>query len=425
MRIAVFVGAFPTISETFIVNQVAGLIARGHDVHVFATMPGQAAAIDEDVVRYGLMARLHHSPQLPTSQVRRAVGALALLARSVLRSPRDGLQFLRVLGRAGPSPAFRLLYDAALLRASPSFDVVLCHFGPNGQRALRLRAAGMLQGRIVTVFHGMDVSKYIRTVGAGAYDQLFAEGDLFLPISEHWRQRLIGLGCPADRTIVHPMGVDCAKFAFTLRAKRRGEGLRLVTVARLVEKKGVEYAIRAVAEVIRMGIDVKYSIVGDGPLRQPLEQLIQELGVGRSVRITGYLAHNDVVTTLQAADVMLAPSVTAQDGDMEGIPVAIMEAMAIGLPVVSTVHSGIPELIRDGVTGFLVPERDSSALASAIAHLARFPEEGQRVSIAAREFVTARHDIEALNDQLVQRLEELVRRGTERPVTELDAPITS
>jgi colanic acid/amylovoran biosynthesis glycosyltransferase len=204
------------------------------------------------------------------------------------------------------------------------------------------------------------------------------------------------------------MGIDCSMFDFAVRERRDGEPLRLVTVARLVEKKGVEYAIRAVARLVADGIPVEYCVVGDGPLHDALAKLVVELGLSEQVKIMGAMSHTSVAALLTYSHVMVAPSVTAANGDMEGIPVAMMEAMASGLPVVSTIHSGIPELISDGVTGYLVPERDTEALAAKLRFVAEHESEWPRVAHAARKFVEENHDIAVLNDQLALRLEALL-----------------
>lgn len=408
MRIAVLVGAFPTISETFILNQVTGLLDRGHDVQIFAGKIGRPAAIHDDIISYGLMDRVRYSPALPDAHPRRLMAALPLLARAVLHRPVRGARLLTAARFGLSEEPLELISDAVPFRELDAFDVLLCHFGPVGVRAARLRDAGVVRGRVATVFHGSDVSAFVRSAGSDAYTRLFQTGDLFLPISEHWRRRLIALGCPPVKIAVHRMGIDCRRFAFAPRKRANHESLRLVTVAQLVEKKGVEYAIHAVARLAAAGVDVEYAIVGDGPLCGVLGQLVRELGLSERVKIMGSIAHTGVASILARSHVMLAPSVTAGNGDMEGIPVAMMEGMASGLPVVSTIHSGIPELIHDGSTGYLVPERDTLALAARLKYLAENPTEWLRVGAAARKAVTERHDIRRLNDQLVRRLEALV-----------------
>jgi colanic acid/amylovoran biosynthesis glycosyltransferase len=410
MRIAVLVGAFPTVSETFILNQVTGLLDRGHDVRIFAGKAGNPAVIHSDIVTYGLMDRVRYSVELPDEYPRRFMAALPLFGRFVFHKPVEGARFLTATTLGKTDAPLDLLSDAAPFQELDTFDVLLCHFGPIGARAVRLRDAGMVRGRVVTVFHGFDVSAFVRHSGSDTYTQLFRTGDLFLPISDHWRRRLVTLGCPPARIAVHRMGIDCSRFDFTLRERKAGEPLRLVTVARLVEKKGVEYAIRAVARLVADGIAVEYCVVGDGPLHGAIEKLVVELGLSDQVKIMGAMSHASVAALLTYSHVMVAPSVTAANGDMEGIPVAMMEAMASGLPVVSTIHSGIPELISDGVTGYLVPERDTDALAEKLRFVAEHESEWPRVAHAARRFVEENHDISVLNDQLALRLEALLHQ---------------
>lgn len=414
MRIAVLVEVFPSVSETFILNQLTGLIDQGHEVHIFANQAGRTDTVHADVVKYDLMSRLHHASDLPANPLLRRVYGVRVILSSFMRRPVEALRVLWTLAGAGPSAIFRAFEDARLFRNERSFDVFLCHFGPNGLRAIRLRDAKIVEGRIVTFFHGNDMSSYLERTGPRAYDPLFDRGELCLPISNLWRDRLLALGCPPNKVVVHRMGIDCSKFAFAPRIKRADDPLRLVSVARLVEKKGIGYAIRAVAELAQSGVVVRYTILGDGPLRGQLEKEVRELGVDESVELRGFVEHGEVVAALRDAHVMLAPSVTAEDGDMEGIPVAIMEAMATGLPVLSTTHSAIPEIICHRRTGFLVPERDSRGIASELGHIAEDPGILQRIGAAARKYVESHYDIGVLNRVLEQRLTQLVNGDQRR-----------
>lgn len=164
----------------------------------------------------------------------------------------------------------------------------------------------------------------------------------------------------------------------------------------------------------RDGVDVALDIVGDGPLRASLESLIGELGMSNVVRIIGAKSREDVARVVGAAHLFVGPSVTARDGDMEGIPVALMEAMASGVPVVATRHSGIPELITDHASGLLVPERDSQALAEAIRWLVDHPEQWLPLALAAHDAVARSYNAKRLNDQLVDLLERPGRGDTEK-----------
>ena len=282
-----------------------------------------------------------------------------------------------------------------------SYDLIHCHFGYNGLIAVMLRDIGAIQGKVITTFHGTDVTNYVKKEGEQAYDLLFQLGNIFLPISELWKRRLIELGCKGD-IIVHRMGIDCNKFSFTARKLRAKGVVEIVTIARLAEKKGVEYAIRAVAKLAKSKTNLNYTIVGDGPLKESLQQLIEELGVDSIIRLVGWKQQQEVIEIINNSDIMLAPSVTSQDGDREGIPVAFMETMAMGLPIISTQHSGIPELIENGVSGFLVPERDVDALAQKLNYLVEHPELWNKMGAAGRAFVEEYYNVDKLNDKLVE-----------------------
>jgi colanic acid/amylovoran biosynthesis glycosyltransferase len=198
------------------------------------------------------------------------------------------------------------------------------------------------------------------------------------------------------------MGVDCKRLLFTPRQLDETNGVRLVSVGRLVEKKGFEYAIRAVANLLEFYPDIEYTIVGDGPLKERLQELVQKLHVSDVIHFVGQRKQEEVIDILARSHVLLAPSVTAEDGDQEGIPVTLMEAMAVGLPVLSTLHSGIPELVQDGVSGFLVPERDMDALSNRLAYLIEHPEIWPEIGLQGREFIEEHHNINKLNDRLVE-----------------------
>ncbi|HET7620260.1 MAG TPA: glycosyltransferase [Gemmatimonadaceae bacterium] len=412
MRIAVVVTSFPSISQTFVLGQITGLIDRGHEVDIYAAAsePEVGGAEHAVVKEYGLMKRARYQPAraVGASWVRRFAASVYVLARYWWRDPRNAWRVVKGPQRQfGYSSRLSLLSAGAPFAGRGRYDAVLCHFGPNGRRIARLRRAGLVHGKIATVFHGYDMSRYLITRGTNAYQQLFDDGDLFLPVSEFWRSRLIDLGCPPGKIAVHHMGIDLSKFPVRERRATRDddEPVRLLSVARLVEKKGIEYAIRAVASSRDVtGRRIEYSILGDGPLRGRLEKLVRELDTGDSVKLVGESNQDGVRAAMRGADIFVAPSVVAEDGDMEGVPVSIMEAMACGLPVVSTLHSGIPELVRDKVSGFLVPERDSYALSHAFTRLVDDPRLRRRMGNAGRTAVERGYDLDDLNDRLVDLL---------------------
>jgi colanic acid/amylovoran biosynthesis glycosyltransferase len=400
MRIAFLVVHFPVPAETPFLNQITGLLDRGNDVQVLADAPPRGELIHPDVARYGLDARTSYPPRLPKGPVARLRAVRRELAR---RSGEERKLLLRALDPRRAFPPRPMNLFAQTLRCLPGmrFDAIQACFGPDGIRAARLRRIGVLQGPILTAIRGYDISKYVKRRGAGEFGALFREGERFLPVCESLARRLQRLGCPPDRIVVHHTGIQLRDHPFRPRVCPTDRPLRLVTVGRLVEKKGVAYGLEVVASLAREGRAVEYHIVGDGPLRAELEQLAVGCPPG-SVRFHGALLPDDVRSALDGMDVMLAPHVTATDGDMEGIPNVLKEAMALGLPVVTTSHSGIPELVLDGESGFLAHERDVPGLVRGIVALLESPARWAPVTAAARATVEQQFDIDRLNDRLVQ-----------------------
>ena len=399
MRIAFLIGQFPALSETFVLNQITSLLERGHAVSIFAERRSTDTEEHPDVARFDLRRRTRYE-SMP------GFAARALALPGIIGRDGGSLRALNVLRFGRHAASLRLAWSTTLLeRGCREFDVIQCHFGALGLKAALLRAAGALDGKIVTAFHGEDITNYPARFTGNIYAPLFANGDLFLPISARWNGALAALGCPIERIRVHRMGVDCRRFAAPPAAETSGRPFRVVTVARLVEKKGLADAIRAIAQ---LSVPCEYIVVGDGPLRGSLEQLAAATGVADRIRFVGGKPAADVIGFLHSADVLLAPSVTARDGDIEGMPVSIMEGMASGLPVVATNHSGIPEIVADGRSGFLVAEHDVDGLASRLSELATDASLRRRMGLAGAAIATAEFDITMLTDRLVAMYRELV-----------------
>ena len=404
VKIAHLVQTFPALSETFILTQITGQLERGHEVDVYAQLRGDVDAAHEDVERYQLLDRTGYTPELPPTYPQQWLSAAKLLACDGWRQPVISGRSLNVLRFRRRALTTSLLHEAApyLHRGCPAYDVVHAHFGPMGMRALPLKHLGVLNAPLVVTFYGHDVTRYPKRHGGDCYAELFDQADRILALSRHMADRLLALGSPAEKTLVHHLGIDVERFAFQERHLLAGESPRLISVARLVEKKGLEYAIRAVAQVKDRHPQVRYRIVGDGPLRPTLEALIRELGVETQVELAGAMTQRGVVEQMQQAHVFVLPSVAAADGDEEGTPTSIAEASASGLPVLSTVHSGIPEMVREGASGFLVPERDVAALAGRLDELLSHPERWPAMSRAGRAWAEQEFDTQKLNDRLLE-----------------------
>ncbi|MDJ0742802.1 MAG: glycosyltransferase [Xenococcaceae cyanobacterium MO_167.B27] len=404
MKVAFLVGRFPVLSESFILNQIAGLIDRGHEVDIYA-LDGAAdhgAKVHPIVKKYHLLERTYYSPSAPKSQEDFTPEDNEFIAELFKRHPEVCEDLADVSKQGTRAIKFKLVYKAVPFLEGKTYDVIHCQFGSIGLMGLLFRNLGLLKGKLITIFRGSDISKYLQKWGDNVYDQLFQEGDFFLTNCEFFRKRAIKLGCEADKILILGSGIDCSKFAFTPRYFPADGRVRIATTGRLVEKKGIEYGIRAIASLAKTYPNIEYNIMGDGELREHFEQLIAELNVGHIVNLVGWKQQEELIEILDHSHILIAPSVTAADGNQDAPVNTLKEAMAMGLPVIGTLHGGIPELIEDGISGFLVPERDSDAIADKLGHLIEHPEIWADMGKAGRDRVEAKYDMNKLNDQLVE-----------------------
>ncbi|HEX6668503.1 MAG TPA: glycosyltransferase [Gemmatimonadales bacterium] len=408
MRVAWLTALFPVLSEVPFLNQLVGLIERGHQVDIYADGPQPGEPFHADVERLDLQSRTRYPLRWPADRLERWHAAARLLAahrgreRRILLRTLDPTEFWQ---RAWTLDQLRRTVRFLPVR---SYDVCYCAFGMDAPHALRLRRLGVLGGALVVAFRGADTTKYVARRGPRVYRGTFREARLLLPVCDFLGRRLVQLGAPPERVVVHRTGIDLRRWPLRERQPAPGGGLRLVSVGRLVEKKGIAQALRALRILADRGVSAEYRVFGDGPLRDRLAALAGELGIAARVTFEGRRGQQAVREGLDRADVLVAPSVTAADGDEEGIPNVLKEAMASGMPVVGTRHAGIPELVEDGVSGYLVPERDEAALADALARLAAAPERWPHMGRAGRARVERDYDIDPLNDRLAGMLETLI-----------------
>lgn len=326
---------------------------------------------------------------------------------------RDALM-LRWLGHAGT------LADAL---AAHRPVLVHAHFATDGLIALPL--ARRLGAPLITHLRGYDVSvRPARMLASGRLSwmrlallerRLKAEGDLFLAVSEALRRQAIARGYPAGRTFTHYNGVDLARFH---PAPERAEPGLVLHIGRLVEKKGTSHLLRAFAEVRRRHPHARLVIIGEGPLRGSLERLASELGLGGAVRFLGAQPQAAVRDWMARAWTLAAPSLAGRNGDSEGLPNVVVEALASALPSVAYAHAGIPEAVIDGRTGLLAPEGEAAALAVRLGEMLASSDLRGRLAVSARALAEGRFDAQRQAARLEAHYDRLTGMRAAEPVEE-------
>jgi colanic acid/amylovoran biosynthesis glycosyltransferase len=317
-----------------------------------------------------------------------------------------GERHLPRLGQALRPLHARLTLDPAWREAITRHGVVVLH-GQYGTNGLVAAAYGRKLGLpVVTSFYGGDVGILLEPrahlkqhwhyiLGRRA---LFQGSDLVLVLSAAMRDDLVRLGCPPGKVHIHPNGVDLARFQPAPRSDRSGP-VRVVMCGRETEKKGFSYGFRAVQRARARGADLRVQwLAVPGPLGAPLRALIDELGLAPHVDILD--PATDPARVMRESDLILCPSVTAADGDKEGVPTVLVEAAATGLAAVASRHAGIPEIVSDGESGLLYPERDVEGLAAGLVRLAQDAELRARMGEAARKLAELTYDAQKLAARL-------------------------
>uniref|UniRef100_UPI0039C23CFD glycosyltransferase n=1 Tax=Escherichia coli TaxID=562 RepID=UPI0039C23CFD len=360
---------FPLASETFVLNQIVSFIKMGYEVEILSVYPGDLDKLHEDYIKYELRNKVSYIFDKDIS-LNNKIYQLGIRAWYSIKSLVKGHFSSFNVSQFG-FLSYSLVLPSLIGRMNKKLngDIIVAHFGPCGVLANALRSSSLLQGKVVTVFHGYDLSATVLLKRYKlAYKSLFLQGDLFLPVSNMWKNRLLDMGCTEEKIGVVRMGIQLKDFPFKPR-KLNTDCIRLISVCRLTEKKGIKYAISACNILNRAGYNFHYTIIGYGELLDELNKMIIDLDLKSKVDIIGFQPQSIVKKMLSNSDVFLLPSVTASNGDMEGIPVALMEAMATGLPVISSYHSGIPELIQNDYSGWLCQEGNSQEIANCIIKL--------------------------------------------------------
>ncbi|MCP5558534.1 MAG: glycosyltransferase [Verrucomicrobiaceae bacterium] len=290
-------------------------------------------------------------------------------------------------------------------------DVLHVYFGHTGVHLLPFLKRWPKPS--VVSFHGMDVQT---RANDPTYEvrlrELLQTTTLVLARSRSLQERLLDLGCPEDKLRLNRTGIPLDKFPLIERTAPADGAWHLVQACRLIEKKGLDDALHAFAEFIKRHPAAKFTIAGEGPLLGELEKLRDELGLTEKVHFAGFLKGRALCDLYHTAHLFVHPSRITADGNQEGIPNAMLEAMATGLPVVATLHGGIPEAVRAGVTGLLTPERDREGLAASLFALTDDAPKWQAFSEAASRDILENFEAGAQIAKLEAVYAEAVTRTT-------------
>ncbi|MDH4036236.1 MAG: glycosyltransferase [Candidatus Krumholzibacteria bacterium] len=413
-RVAYVAAGFPKLTETFVLREVMEMERRGIPVSVFSVRPRPKGRLHADALPF--LEKTHYAPWIGLAHF----GAFFSLA---VRHP---LGMLRGLGFLLANMADQARYPSAVLKmlvAKPK---------------MFLFTREMERGRVVHVHaHFANIPTTFAVFAARVLGITYSftghAWDIFVPVNQAALSRKISgaefvATCTAFNTTVlarfcrtdadrHKIwrnyhGLDLSRYV----SSNRRDALRIVAGGSLVEKKGLMVLVEAAALLRTRGVPFQIEMVGEGEQRTRLQQEIARHGLGDAVTLVGSMPHEDLVERMRTSAMIVLPCIETRGGYMDGIPNILIESLALGVPVVSTPISGIPELVIDGETGLLVPPHDAAALADAIEALLRDPARGSALGRAGRARVESMFDVVRNVGELVARFENILN-ATDRPST--------
>ena len=372
MRIGYILGQFPKLSETFILNEISELIRRGHDVYIFSLFNSKENIVQPEVEEYSLLERTYYPPSYHKLCIE--------LARF------DRLLFYRNRRKINKFYCIAVARHFSKIAKKLNLDVLHAHFAnePTFTAMLMSKLTGLsftFTAHAFDIFIDPDVK---------ALEERMENASAVIAISEYNKKYLQSIYNDKKTFVVRA----CPNLEKLNKIRRDPEQFEILTVGRLVEKKGIKYGILAMREVVKEFPEVQYTIVGSGPQSVELKKLTESLGLENNVRFLGAVDERTLMAEFSKAAVFILPCVKAKNGDMDGIPVSLMEAMYLQIPVVSTNISGIPELIENGKEGFLVEPKNVEQLANAIKILLQDEDMRTKMGKSGRKKIEEKFNIQ-------------------------------
>lgn len=380
-KLGYIVSRFPHLPETFILREVVALDRLGWSISLFPLILQKQAVIHPDAETW--MNKVDYVPFFAPAVFAENIKALwhtpGRYLKTWLKMIRGNLANARMLARA------MILFPKAVWMSGEMKREGIEHI--HAHYATHPALTAWIIHQFTGIPYSITVHAHDIFVQQDMLAQKLQEAEFIVAISEFNREFIahaVGEWVRGKTYVIH-CGISPDLYP---AQKKHVPGIfKLISIGSLQPYKGQEVLVRACKRLVDAGIPVQCDVIGEGALRKQLEALILAYGLGGKVNLIGALPQEEIARRLPEADCYVQPSIITSSGKMEGIPVALMEAMACGLPVAASSLSGIPELVRDGETGFLVPPNDDAALADCLARIYEDLEAAQPIAAAGRNLV--------------------------------------
>ncbi|MGL1890175.1 MAG: glycosyltransferase [Spirochaetaceae bacterium] len=391
-EVTILTSKFPNLTETFILNQVIGLMDEGIKVNTISLHKTDLTNAHPDFNSYNCVDFLSVIG-IPSNKIKRVLKSILIFIKLMFICPGKTLKAIDKKYTTA-SKSLKNLYILNSYR-NKNIDVLQAHFGPNGIIGAFLKDVGIVKKLVVT-FHGSDINSYPKRHGENVYKTLYKNADVISTNTQFTADKVIKNGVVPKKIQIIPVGLLCKNFPVRVDPGDT-TNKKILTVGRLVEKKGHIWMIKAMKDILKSYPNTIWNIVGSGPLEESLKNRVKENNLEKNIIFLGALKSPDVIKNLKESHIFVLPSVTASSGDMEGQGLVLQEAQSMAVPVVSTLHNGIPDGVLDGKSGYLVPEKDDKSLAQAIIKLLADDDLRSSMGKTGAKFVRENYDISILS----------------------------
>jgi colanic acid/amylovoran biosynthesis glycosyltransferase len=399
LKIAFVVSSFPTVSETFIVNQIVDLLDKGHQVRIFSFQKNESTVLHQKVLNNNLLEKTTYFEEVYVSKFRRYFPFLKFLITDY-----KNIAFGKLLKNFNfkkygyKTVNLYFFYKSWWLLRSGDFDIIHAHFGPNGAYVAGLKSRGFLKrSKLVTSFHGYDLNPSNLAQNKYSYHDLFKEVDL-MTVNTKYLESLLRKISLRNKIVILPVGLDTTYFS--KKNNSCNKEFRILFVGRLIELKAPHLALEIFKLINSRGYKkATLTIIGDGKMKEELNEIINKNHL-TNVRLMGALDQEEILKEMELAKVFLFPGIYDASGRAETQGLVIQEAQAMELPVLVSNAGGMKYGVLDGETGFVVKEADIEAFADKIELLIKDENLRQKMGEKGREFIKANYDSKLLGNQL-------------------------
>lgn len=402
--IAFVVKYFPTVSETFIVNQINGVIDAGYQVSLFAYNRMNTKVIHESLKRYDLLGRVQYFKKPPVSKLTRLLFFFGWTLKHIFKLQWGRFfKSINIFKYGKEAYTLKLFYEAQWFLLNNEFDLIHAHFGMNGERIAYLRAQGIIPKsvKMITTFHGYDLEPKNLEEYKTTYANLFKYADAFTVNTSYLEALLQQVNYYSKPHYILPVGLD-TQFFKRKNPKLDTQFFDLVFCGKFITLKGADIAIEMVRELHNIGYkSVRLHLIGHGKLREQLKRQVQEYLLEEYIIFYGSLTQEDIKVRFEQADVLIMPGRYDSEGRAETQGLVIQEAQAMELPVVVSDVGGMKYGLLPNESGFVVKEEDLAGFVEAIRTFLLNSDVKLKMGKKGRAFVGQNYDNEILGSKLL------------------------